>query len=99
MNPSGLRDKLIAVAKGNRPGDSVPYAFEKRILARLSSVPVTDEWAQWARSLWYGAAACSLLALGICLWAQMPDDELELAMDFSQTIEQTILPDDSAELP
>jgi hypothetical protein len=97
MNPAQLREKLIAAAKANPPGDTVPYAFEKRILARLNRRPATDEWAQWVRSLWYGAAACSLIALGMGLWAYAPDDDVELAMDFSQTIEQTILPDDAAE--
>lgn len=97
MNLAQLKDKLIATAKASAPGDTVPYAFEKRILARLTSRPVTDDWAQWARSLWCGAAACSLIALGMCIWAQVPDDEVELAMDFSQSIEQTILPDDAVE--
>ncbi len=97
MNLPNLRNKLLAAARANPPGDAVPYAFEKRILARLTSRPVTDDWAQWVRSLWCGAAACSLVALGMCVWAYAPDDEVELAMDFSQTIEQTILPDDATE--
>ena len=97
MNLAQLRNKLLAAAKANPPGDAVPYAFEKRILARLTGRPATDDWAQWVRSLWFGAAACSLIALGMCLWAYAPDDEVELAMDFSQTIEQTLLPDDAVE--
>lgn len=97
MNLASLHDRLIAAARAHPPGDAVPYAFEKRVVARLTNRPVADDWAQWARSLWCGAAACSLIAIGMSIWAQTPDDDVELAMDFSQTIEQTLLPDDAAD--
>ena len=97
MNPGKLQTKLIAAAKKNPPGDQVPYAFEKRIMARLATVPRFDEWAQWVRSLWYGAAVCALVAVGMGAWSFAPDDEQELAANFSQDIEQTILPADDAD--
>ncbi len=98
MNLDSLSKKLLAAARKYPPADAVPYAFEKRILARVTSArPVSDEWAQWVRSLWLGAAACMAVTVGIYAWSALPEDELELAMDFSQSIEQTILADDEVD--
>ena len=52
MNLAELERKLIAAARANPPSDRVPYAFEKRIMARLAAWPVADSWALWARALW-----------------------------------------------
>lgn len=41
------------------PSDErVPYAFEKRILARLQETPALDPIALWAQALWRGVAPC-----------------------------------------
>ena len=40
MNLAELERKLIAAARANPPSDRVPYAFEKRIMARLAARPV-----------------------------------------------------------
>ena len=37
MNLAELERKLIAAARANPPSDRVPYAFEKRIMARLAA--------------------------------------------------------------
>ena len=37
MNLPKLQEKLLAAARGNPPGDQVPYAFEQRVMARLRS--------------------------------------------------------------
>jgi hypothetical protein len=58
MNLEHLQKKLIAAARGNPPSDRVPYAFEKRILARLAERPATDVAALWARALWRAAVPC-----------------------------------------
>ena len=63
MNMEHLRNKLIAVARANPPRDHVPYAFEKRILARLAGLPAADSWTAWTGLLWRAAAPC----LGITL--------------------------------
>lgn len=91
MNPGKLQTKLLAAAKKNPPGDQVPYAFEKRVMARLGAVPHFDEWAQWVRSLWYGAAVCAAVAVCMGVWSFAPDDDSELAANFSQDLERTIL--------
>ena len=72
MNLENLRTKLIAAARRNPPREDVPYAFEKRIMARLGSRPIEDAWSLWATGLWKGAAACAAItAISIVLsvWA------------------------------
>lgn len=63
MNVDQLQKKLIAVARATPPNDHVPYAFERRIMARLADLPATDSWTAWAGMLWRAAAPC----LGITL--------------------------------
>ena len=91
MNWVQLQDKLIATARKNPPGDQVPYAFEKRIMARLSAAPVPDAWAVWARALWLGAGACAAVALLTSVWTFVPSGDADSALGFSQDLEQTIL--------
>ena len=57
MNLAELERKLIAAARANPPSDRVPYAFEKRIMARLAARPVVDGWALWAPRLVAGRRA------------------------------------------
>src|SRR5581483_9153776 len=58
MNLSELRQKLIAAARANSPADSVPYAFEKRILARLTGRPEADPLDFWHAG--FRAPRCSV---------------------------------------
>ena len=63
MNLAELERKLIAAARANPPSDRVPYAFEKRILARLAARPTLDRWELWGRALWRAAAPCIAIML------------------------------------
>ena len=58
MNLEDLQKTLLAAARNNPPEDRVPYAFEKRILARLAIQPAMDSSAFWARALWRAAVPC-----------------------------------------
>jgi hypothetical protein len=58
MNLEDLQKKLLAAARENPPGDHVPYAFEKRVLARLASQTAVDSSAFWARALWRAVVPC-----------------------------------------
>ena len=58
MNLNELQRKLTAAARAQAPGDRVPYAFEKRIMARLTACPVPDTLSLWAQSLWRAAVPC-----------------------------------------
>lgn len=58
MNVDQLQQKLIAVARAHPPSDHVPYAFEKRIMARLAGEVLGDRLNLWTRLLWRAAAPC-----------------------------------------
>ena len=64
-----LQKKLFAAARANPPGDRVPYAFEKRIVAQLAARSPLDPWAIWAPALWRAAAPCVALALLLGGWS------------------------------
>jgi hypothetical protein len=87
-----LFEKLIRAARHNPPASQVPYAFEKRVMARLGP-PVRDEWTAIARALCWSAGACCAIAMGISIWAFAFDEAREstAAATFSSELEQTIL--------
>jgi hypothetical protein len=90
LNLANLHKRLIAVARANPPSDQVPYAFEKRILARLASLPAVDEWAGWVRALWCSACVCAVIAMSLGVWFSMSSNESELGAGFCRDLEQTI---------
>ncbi len=89
-----LQKKLMGVARANPPGDAVPYAFEKRIMARIpthsASPAAMDAWTFWSRSLWRAAAPCVAIMLGLGLWvfftAERNGSSETLAADLESTV-------------
>ena len=93
MNLEQLQQKLLAAARANPPADRMPYAFEKRIMARLKESPAFDLSALWARALWRAAAPCVALTLLLGVWSFIGKNN-NAATDteeFSQHFEQTML--------
>jgi hypothetical protein len=89
MNLSALEKKLMAAGRREAPDDRVPYAFEKRIMARLAEAAPVDVLGFWGRSLWRAAVPCLALALLLGTWSfwisqhsPKPDfsDDLEIAV-------------------
>lgn len=101
MKLEQLQRKLIAAARANPPEARVPYAFEKRILARLNQSGKPDLAAQWARALWRAASLCVVLTLSVAAWSffgehDKADDAAASvagasATEFSQYFQQTML--------
>jgi len=93
MNLAELQKKLLAAARRSPPDDRVPYAFEKRVMARLSAAQPQDAWNTFVRPLWYAAAVCSLVAVLTGAWTMMGTGpgESDGELSFSQDLEQTIL--------
>lgn len=91
MNLAQLERKLIAAGRAHPPDDRMPYAFEKRILARLAARPLLDGWESWARGLWRAAAACAAITLLFGAWSLLGPEGGASTGDLSQDLEQTLL--------
>ncbi len=87
MNLQNLQEKLLAIARKNPPSDRVPYAFEKRIMARLAK-PMIDHWSAWGRALWRAAAACvlAMALLGGWSFQMAPSENVDLSQDLKNTV-------------
>ncbi len=98
MNLAQLHQRLIAAAKADAPSDRVPYAFEKRIMARIAALPASDPWVLWGGALWRSAAACVAVTMLVgALSLALPQREAEAAADGEHVLALTL--DPSAELP
>ena len=94
MNLSELHSKLIAAARANPPDDRVPYAFEQRIMARITGKTAVDPWGFLGRAFSRAAVCCVVFMLvaaassfflpGASLFASASDKT------FSQDVEQTL---------
>lgn len=97
MDLEKLRETLLGASRSNSPSDRVPYAFEKRVLARLKETPALDASALWARALWRAAASCVALTLLLAVWSLIGAQNSQPASvaasndGFSQQFEQTML--------
>ena len=76
MNVAELQKKLLAAARANPPGEDVPYAFEKRVMARLAAPAALDTLAVWNRILWRAAAPCLavMILMGVWTFLSQPAD-------------------------
>jgi hypothetical protein len=90
MNLTGLERKLLAAARSKAPSDSVPYAFQTRVMARLRSVPVPDGWALWGSALWRASVPCLAIMLLLSAWSFFASPT-PAPGDLSQEFESTVL--------
>lgn len=88
MNLPELQRKLIAAARSEAPDARVPYAFEQRIMARLTGQQAQDPWGLWSRALWRGAMCCVafVFVLGIGFHFLPPSNPENLSQDVEQTL-------------
>ena len=90
MNPGELHKKLMQAARSCPPSDAVPYAFEKRIMARLSAVRPADVWALWSRALARAAVASVVVTLLAGAWSVWSGYEEDSAAEFSKQFETAV---------
>src|SRR5437660_10987320 len=91
MNITELHRKLIAAARAQVPNEAVPYAFEKRIMARLASARAVDVWAVWASALWRAAVPCVAITLVLTAWTFFASQSASNSTDLSQDLDNTLL--------
>jgi hypothetical protein len=101
MNLERLQEKLLAAARGNPPSDRVPLAFEKRVLANLTSKPQLDLTALWSRALWRATVPCLALTILLTSLSLFPTNSTDnsgadgtvtaTTEDLSTVFEETLL--------
>lgn len=69
MNLEKLQKRLIEAARANPPADTVPFAFEKRIMANLKAKTMIDQWSAWGLALWRAVTPYIVLMLFFCAWS------------------------------
>jgi hypothetical protein len=90
MNLDELQKKLLAAARSNPSSDAVPYAFEKRIMARLAASAPTDIWTLWSRALWRSAITCIAVTLISGAWTLWASRQASSADEFSEQFETAV---------
>jgi hypothetical protein len=84
-----LQHKLLEAGRLDRPSDSVPYAFEKRVMARIRALPKLDDRALWNRVLWQAVApslAAVFLLGAIAYWDSGHRSGSTLEADLEDTV-------------
>jgi len=90
MKLSELEKKLISAARNNRPSEHVPYAFAKRVMARVGAQPGSAA-ALWAEALWRSAGACLAVvvifgAISVFTSTRHTTPPGDLSQDFEKTM-------------
>ena len=88
MNLDNLQHKLIVAARATRPSDHVPYAFEKRIMARLAEARA-DLLGAWSAALWRAAVSClAIVAVSGAwlLWSANQHSETDFSQEFDSAV-------------
>ena|SRR5689334_17239717 len=89
MNLDNLQHKLIAAARAAKPSDHVPYAFEKRIMARIAEKAHMDLLGSWSAALWRAAVACVAVVLvsgAMSLWSHGSRPKADLSQEFETAV-------------
>ena len=90
MSPSDLQTKLIEAARKEPPQNQVPYAFEKRIMARLAGLSAVNDWALWGRPLWRAALSCVAITLLCGIWSVASAPKGDNSDSFAQAFERAV---------
>ncbi len=91
MNIAELEKRLLAIARDVPVDDSVPYAFEHRIMARLAHSGGIDLWNLWSRALWPAAVLCVSITVCVCAWSFLSDRNGTSHESLSADLENTVL--------
>lgn len=90
MDIEKLRAKLIQAARSDEPAERVPYAFEKRIMARLGTDAVPASLMNWGAALWRTAIPCVIIMVLFSGWCILGSNS-NPSSDLSQDMERTVL--------
>jgi hypothetical protein len=90
MNLDRLQSKLLTAArKAPPPSGAAPFAFEKRIMARITAQAQLDAAFLWNRILWRAAVPCLLVMFTASLWyffAPNPSNSPSLGAELEEAV-------------
>lgn len=85
-----LHKKLIAAARADQPREDAPYAFEKRVMARVRQAPaLPDAAVAFSIALWRAAAPCLVIMTAMAAWVYFEENTVQAG--FEPDLEQTML--------
>jgi hypothetical protein len=90
MNLAQLQNKLMAAARAHPPGADVPYAFEKRVMARLALKTVADGLALWNRTLWQAVTPCMAIVLLLGVWTFVAQQQEHAGPSLAAELEESL---------
>ena len=91
-------EHLIQAARTLGEDARVPYAFEKRVMARLEGSAVLDFAGAWVRLMWQAAACCIAISIMAGAYASFVNESAPaelLAIELEQTVLAPIQMDES----
>jgi hypothetical protein len=91
MDIKKLQEALLTAARANPPGDTVPFAFEKRIAAHLRALAPRDPLGQWSRALWRAVVPCLGIMVLLGGWSFTQNLGSPSDPDLSQQLEHAVL--------
>lgn len=68
----------------------MPYAFEKRILARVTTRVMANLWELWGTALWRAAAPCVAVLFLAGIWTLLVNDFRGSPDPLSVALEDTV---------
>lgn len=91
MNENEKLQQFLAIARSIPANETVPQAFEKRIMARLLKLHRGDALEIWGRIFWR-LAACGLgVALLAAAWSAFQRAPNTRTQDLANDLDKTIL--------
>jgi hypothetical protein len=91
--------RFLRLARAVPPDHAVPYAFEKRIMARIrAGVEPMDAWSFWAPAMWraaFGCLAVMLITSAVVRYAHFDTGSELFAGDLERTVLAPVDVDDS----
>ena len=91
MNIAELQKKLLTVARFQTPADTVPYAFEQRIMAHVRELVPVQRWEFRSLVLWRAAVLCVLVTACVGAWALAADRNNAFHETLGADLENTLL--------
>ncbi len=89
MNVEKLQRKLIEAARSAPSDDRVPFAFEKRIMSRLTGGGHVDVLGEWTVALWRAAFSCVVIVVlsgAWSVWANHSQRHGEFSQEFETAV-------------